>query len=261
MPSMHCTRHTVKAAGQPKPSQHVLCVFPYRLLAEGGALALGAAAGATSAAAVEALRLCSNSNTTSSSQYPPQGHKEGGKSGKSLKHIVQSVANALVAVGSPRLGGDGVAARRVSDSERRRSATGEAWVFPPVPMHPAEKVLSMQVRATRESVSCLWVGGWDKNVAVGTLGASGGRRWCTVWLGGGRKMAGLVASRMTFSSQLAVSIRPIECCQRWGSACARILPQPLVVISFCQGQLVSDKEVQRGRPGCRHQAVPDSLAS
>jgi hypothetical protein len=55
-----------------------------------------------------------------------------------------------VAVGSPRLGaaaggGGGLAARRVSDSERRRSATGEAWVLPPVPMHPAEKVLSMQV--------------------------------------------------------------------------------------------------------------------
>jgi hypothetical protein len=103
-----------------------------RLLEEGGALAMGAAAGAAAAMAAE--------------QQQPRQY---GKS-VSMRGSLHRVLKAAVAAvgGSPRLSKPlvDVFARRSADGRRRQSAAGSDYVMPPVPMHPADKVLSMQVR-------------------------------------------------------------------------------------------------------------------
>lgn len=99
-----------------------------QLLEEGGALAVGAAAGATAAIVEQERRR----RSTSSSMR------------NSLKRVLQAAA---AVVGSPNLSRPlELLARRSSDTGRRRSNVSESEVvLPPVPMHPADKVLSMQV--------------------------------------------------------------------------------------------------------------------
>jgi hypothetical protein len=107
-----------------------------RMLEEGGALAMGAAAGAAAATAAE---------------QPPRPYSKSGSMRGSLHRVLKA---AVAAVGSPRLSKPlvDVFARRSADGRRRQSAAGSDYVMPPVPMHPADKVLSMQV-----SVGCVFV--------------------------------------------------------------------------------------------------------
>lgn len=115
-----------------------------RLLEEGGALAMGAAVGAAAATAAE--------------QQPWQYGKSVSMRG-SLHRVLKA---AVAAVGSPRLSNPlvDVFARCSADGRRRQSAAGSDYVMPPVPMHPAEKVLSMQVRVA-VFVFVGWVRGFD----------------------------------------------------------------------------------------------------
>jgi hypothetical protein len=110
------------------PADGVEVSLDSQLLEEGGALAVGAAAGATAAIVEQEPRRRSTSPSM----------------GTSLKRVLQAAA---AVVGSPKLSRPlELLARRSSDTGRRRSNVGEPEVvLPPVPMHPADKVLSMQV--------------------------------------------------------------------------------------------------------------------
>jgi len=113
-----------------------------RVLEEGGALAVGAAAGAAAATAATAA----------------SGGRRGSNSGLSRSTLQRVLDVAAAVVGSPRvstrrLSAEGFAGRVSSGGAgggRRGSSTAGGGyepdiVFPPVPMHPADKVLSMQV--------------------------------------------------------------------------------------------------------------------
>jgi hypothetical protein len=104
------------------------------------------------------LRLCDscvpNVSPTAANSLSASGRAAA--TGNSLKKVLQAAAAAVV--GSPvakPLADLLLSVRRVSSEggpgqqqqQRRRSSRGgeEAVVLPPVPMHPADKVLSMQV--------------------------------------------------------------------------------------------------------------------
>lgn len=110
------------------PTDGVEVSLDSQLLEEGGALAVGAAFGATAVIIEQEPRRRSTSTSMPSS----------------LKRVLQAAA---AVVGSPNLSRPlELLARRSSDTGRRRSNVGEPEVvLPPVPMHPADKVLSMQV--------------------------------------------------------------------------------------------------------------------